>query len=68
MTKSRGVLLPWPGSAYQPELFTHDEDGAHTGVALATIHPSAVLRADDREAAYSGLVADLKVAAEALAG
>lgn len=68
VTKSRGVLLPWPGSAYQPELFTRDEDGSHTGFALATIHPSAVLRADDREAAYSGLVADLKVAAEALAG
>jgi uracil-DNA glycosylase family protein len=66
VTKSRGVLLPWPGSAYQPELFTHDEDGSHTGFALATIHPSAVLRADDREVAYSGLVADLKVAAEAL--
>jgi uracil-DNA glycosylase family protein len=68
VTKSRGVLLPWPGAAYQPELFTHDEDGSHTGFALATIHPSAVLRADDREAAYAGLVADLKVAAEALAG
>ncbi len=36
---------------------------------LATIHPSAVLRAqsDDREAAYAGLVEDLKVAAGAIA-
>jgi DNA polymerase len=35
---------------------------------LPTTHPSAVLRAeDDREAAYEGLVADLVVAAEALA-
>ncbi|MBX5448140.1 MAG: uracil-DNA glycosylase, partial [Acidothermus cellulolyticus] len=33
---------------------------------LATIHPSAVLRADDREAAYQGLVADLRLAAEVL--
>jgi DNA polymerase len=33
---------------------------------LVTIHPSAVLRADDRDAAYAGLVADLKVAAAAL--
>jgi DNA polymerase len=36
---------------------------------LATIHPSAVLRAqaDEREAAYAGLVEDLKVAAGAIA-
>jgi uracil-DNA glycosylase len=33
---------------------------------VATVHPSAVLRADDREQAYAGLVADLKVAATAL--
>jgi uracil-DNA glycosylase len=33
---------------------------------MATIHPSAVLRADDRDAAYAGLVADLRIAAEAL--
>jgi uracil-DNA glycosylase len=33
---------------------------------LATIHPSAVLRADDREAALAGLVTDLTVAAQAL--
>ena len=35
-----------------------------TGVpAVATVHPSAVLRASDREEAYQGLVADLTVAA-----
>jgi DNA polymerase len=33
---------------------------------LATIHPSAVLRADDREEAYNGLVTDLTVVAAAL--
>jgi DNA polymerase len=33
---------------------------------MATLHPSAVLRADDRDAAYAGLVADLAVAASAL--
>ncbi|MFF3333372.1 UdgX family uracil-DNA binding protein [Streptomyces sp. NPDC002888] len=33
---------------------------------VPTVHPSAVLRADDREAAYRGLVADLEVAARAL--
>jgi uracil-DNA glycosylase family protein len=30
---------------------------------VATIHPSAVLRAEDREAQFEGLVADLRVAA-----
>lgn len=33
---------------------------------VPTVHPSAVLRAEDREAAYQGLPADLKVAARAL--
>ena len=33
---------------------------------LATIHPSAVLRADDQDIAYAGLVADLTIAAGAL--
>jgi DNA polymerase len=53
VTQSRGVLLPWPV-----------EGGPQ---AMATIHPSAVLRADDRGAALAGLVADLRVAAQALA-
>ena len=34
--------------------------------ALATIHPSAVLRADNRDLAYQGLVDDLKVVAKQL--
>jgi uracil-DNA glycosylase len=68
VTKSRGVLLPWPGSARDPEVFAHDEDGAPSSAfALATIHPSAVLRSQDRDAAFAGLVSDLKVAAGALA-
>ncbi|WP_338782314.1 UdgX family uracil-DNA binding protein [Streptomyces sp. DG1A-41] len=33
---------------------------------VPTVHPSSVLRADDREAAYRGLLSDLKVAAQAL--
>ena len=33
---------------------------------VPTVHPSAVLRADDREGAYRGLVADLEVAARVL--
>ncbi|WP_107055941.1 UdgX family uracil-DNA binding protein [Streptomyces griseus] len=33
---------------------------------VPTVHPSSVLRSDDREAAYQGLVSDLAVAARAL--
>jgi DNA polymerase len=61
VTKSRGELLPWPASAQRPQDFPVAESRA-----LATIHPSAVLRADDRDAAYRGLVDDLKVAATVL--
>jgi uracil-DNA glycosylase family protein len=57
VTQSRGVPLPWP-SADAPD---GDRDGSGR-VAVATIHPSAVLRAGDaRESAYQGLVSDLKV-------
>ena len=62
VTKSRGQIMPWPASAQHPEDFPVAE-----AKALATIHPSAVLRADDRDAAYQGLVDDLKVGAAALA-
>jgi len=60
VTRSRGELLPWPGAAQHPEDFPPGE------VALATIHPSAVLRADDRDGAFAGLVADLRVLADSL--
>jgi uracil-DNA glycosylase family protein len=72
VTRSRGVLMPWPPGAAAtgeaPTLFDEVEEGGRKAAfALATIHPSAVLRADDRETAYAGLVADLAVVAEALA-
>jgi DNA polymerase len=73
VTQSRGVLLPWPDSAQRPQDFAKvpvGPAGQRETVAptrlVATIHPSAVLRADDRETAYAGLVADLKVVAGAL--
>ena len=67
VTRQRGVLMPWPPQ--QGPYAGDEEDGAvHAGFAMATIHPSAVLRADDRDAAFDGLVADLKVAADALGG
>jgi uracil-DNA glycosylase len=59
VTQSRGRLLSWPASAQRPQDFPVTEVQA-----LATIHPSAVLRADDRDEAYAGLVSDLKVAAQ----
>jgi DNA polymerase len=58
VTRSRGEVLPWPASAHRPDDFP-----AVAARLVATIHPSAVLRADDRDAAYDGLVADLRVAA-----
>ncbi|HEY3010076.1 MAG TPA: UdgX family uracil-DNA binding protein [Micromonosporaceae bacterium] len=61
VTRSRGALLPWPDSAQHPD----DFPGA-SGHVVATIHPSAVLRAEDREAAYQGLVSDLRVVTKAL--
>lgn len=62
VSAARGGLVPWPDAAYQPELFAAD-GGAQL---LATIHPSAVLRAVDRDTLYEGLVADLRLAAAAL--
>ena len=53
VTKDRGALMERETSL-GPRQF------------LVTIHPSAVLRADDQDAAYAGLVADLRVAASVL--
>lgn len=53
VTKERGKVLSLPD---------RDEQ------VVATTHPSAVLRADDREAARRELVADLAVAAKVLRG
>ena len=52
VTQQRGVVLEWP-----------EPDGPR---AVATIHPSAVLRAEDRDAALAGLVADLRVVRDLL--
>ena len=53
VTKDRGALME-RATSLGPRQF------------LVTIHPSAVLRADDRDAAYDGLVADLRVAGAVL--
>lgn len=44
------------------------EESAGLPAAVVTIHPSAVLRATDRGVAYRGMVDDLRVAVELLAG
>jgi DNA polymerase len=74
VTRQRGELLPWPDAAQRPQDFKRvpvDQAGkvadAPEAQLLATIHPSAVLRADNQDVAYEGLVADLKVAARVLA-
>jgi DNA polymerase len=51
VTKERGRVVELPDRAVR---------------AVATVHPSAVLRSDDREAAYRDLVADLRFAASEL--
>ncbi|MEX0428122.1 UdgX family uracil-DNA binding protein [Nocardioides sp. DS6] len=57
--EARGRLQDWPELVEAPG----------PPWVLATVHPSAVLRArDDRQAAYDGLVADLRVARTALDG
>jgi uracil-DNA glycosylase family protein len=52
---------------HRGEWLTHSVDGASSDTRLAaTIHPSAVLRSDDRDRAFAALVADLRVVADAL--
>jgi DNA polymerase len=59
--RDRGRLMPWPPKG------PLDEASTQGGFVMVTIHPSAVLRADDKDAAYAGLLSDLQVAATALA-
>jgi len=64
VTRQRGELLDWP-----PVTGPYVGSTVPVEAALATIHPSAVLRArtpDERETAYAGMVTDLTVAARAL--
>jgi DNA polymerase len=62
ITRSRGEVFAWPAGAEVPDEFPeHDH-----AFLVATTHPSAVLRADNREVAYGSLVDDLKVVARQL--
>ncbi|GAA0950745.1 UdgX family uracil-DNA binding protein [Actinocorallia libanotica] len=64
VTRQRGVPLDCPpfASIGAPE----KAQGPPAGRIVATIHPSAVLRAPDRDAVYAGFVSDLGVAARLL--
>jgi uracil-DNA glycosylase len=64
VTRSRGELMPWPAVAQYPEDFPVVDPPAQF---LATLHPSAILRAEDRDEAYTDFRADLSVVARALA-
>ncbi|MBV9594235.1 MAG: UdgX family uracil-DNA binding protein [Actinobacteria bacterium] len=66
LTERRGQILDWTPDV---DAFGSALDSSVRGV-VATIHPSAVLRADkDRRAqAYDGLVADLRMAATVVDG
>jgi len=59
VTRQRGQL--YPRSARRP-----DPALVQSGWLMATVHPSAVLRATDSDAAFDALVRDLAVAAQAL--
>jgi DNA polymerase len=60
VSKQRGTLVPRlvrdPG----------ESAAVQNGWLTATVHPSAVLRASDRDSAYAGFVADLRVVADVL--
>ena len=60
ITRQRGMLHPRPPRYDDPAQ-------VRAGWMLGTVHPSAVLRADDQDAAYAALVRDLQVASTALA-
>ena len=64
LTQHRGELLEWP-----PPRGPYSGDTLPIEAALATIHPSAVLRVPpaDRDDAYQGLVRDLTLVGNALA-
>jgi DNA polymerase len=63
VTRHRGEKLGWPDAAEHPSDYPRTDPPA---VFIATVHPSAVLRAEDRDAAYADFVADLGVVASVL--
>lgn len=64
VSRDRGTLIRLSGEK-APEEAPGPALGA-SGFVVATLHPAAILRAEDREKPYAGLVSDLRVAAGAL--
>ncbi|AXB43764.1 UdgX family uracil-DNA binding protein [Amycolatopsis albispora] len=57
ITERRGEVLELPGE---------DLPGEHEARAVATVHPSSILRSRERDEAYAAFVADLKSAVAVL--
>ncbi|TJZ58670.1 uracil-DNA glycosylase [Streptomyces piniterrae] len=66
VTRDRGTLIPLAEENTPGEGTPGPAPGGR-GFIVATLHPAAILRAEDREKPYAGLVSDLQVAAGALA-
>jgi DNA polymerase len=68
VTQDRGLFFELPGAAGGADLFNAGTGDALDAEAIATIHPSAILRAtpENRDAYFDGLVADLTLVAERL--
>ncbi|GGV86738.1 uracil-DNA glycosylase [Streptomyces gelaticus] len=69
VSEVRGTLLPLPDLSnwdIPAEEGAAQEAGANDHRFLATVHPSAVLRAKNRDEAYRGLLSDLRMAARFL--
>ncbi|MFI1205029.1 UdgX family uracil-DNA binding protein [Streptomyces sp. NPDC020883] len=69
VSKDRGVPIPLveegaPGGKTAPGKV--GKGGGASACVVATLHPAAILRAEDRAAPYAGLVSDLRVAAGTL--
>ena len=62
---ARGTVQSWSVPAEAKADKTEEKAGPEVGVVV-TVHPSAVLRADDRAAAFTAFVEDLRVAKAAL--
>lgn len=66
VTESRGALLSLTPGTDLPLAVAGGADSDGHRRLLATVHPSAVLRAKDRDEAFGGLVSDLRVASRFL--
>ncbi|TDE01499.1 UdgX family uracil-DNA binding protein [Jiangella asiatica] len=64
VSQERGRLLEFADYVDGSPLTTEDGPPIEEALLVATVHPSAVLRARDRQAAYADFVADLRTVAD----